>query len=169
MWIAHKVCVYWGWRDQNFWYRKDLAGAQKMTSYPNEYFLFNDVTSALVSLRPFFMSRVLIFRALTSRWPMYDAAENWCERVFSTSSKGAWFCSFVFVRFIRRFYAKFQEIPNLKFRINISFPSESFFFMFIGQFLLCSIVDKWLDKYENDRRQDVEQGNEVKMLKHART
>ena len=31
--------------------------------------------------------------------------------------------------------------------------------MFIGQFLLCSIVDKWLEKYEHDRRQDVEQGS----------
>ena len=31
--------------------------------------------------------------------------------------------------------------------------------MIIGQFLLCSVVDKWLEKYEHDKRQNFQQGN----------
>ena len=31
--------------------------------------------------------------------------------------------------------------------------------MFIGLFLLCSVVDKWLEKYGYNRRQDIQQGN----------
>ena len=31
--------------------------------------------------------------------------------------------------------------------------------MFIGLFLLCSVVDKWLEKYGCNRRQDIQQGN----------
>ena len=89
---------------------------------------------------------------------MCDAAENWCECVFWTNSEGAWFYSFVFVRFLLRFYEKFQEILSLKFRNNVSFTSESFF-VFIGLFLLCSVVDKWLEKYGYNRRQDIQQGN----------
>ena len=30
--------------------------------------------------------------------------------------------------------------------------------MFIGLFLLCSVVDKWLEKYGYNRRQDIQQG-----------
>ena len=62
------------------------------------------------------------------------------------------------MRFLLQFYAKFQEILNLKFRNNVSFTSESLF-VFIELFLLCSVVDKRLEKYGCNRRQDIEQEN----------
>ena len=43
------------------------------------------------------------------------------------------------MRSLLRFYEKFQEILNLKFRNNVFFTSESFF-VFIGLSLLCSVV-----------------------------
>ena len=39
--------------------------------------------------------------------------------------------------------------------------------MFIGLFLLCSVVDKLLEKYGYDMRQDIQQGNTSKMLPHV--
>ena len=65
--------------------------------------------------------------------------------------------------FLCSFYSGFmcsfmQEIFNLKFQNNVSFTSESFF-VFIGLFLLCSVVDKWLEKYGYNRRQDIQQRN----------
>ena len=53
---------------------------------------------------------------------------------------------------------KFQEILNLNFQNNVSFTSESIF-VFTGLFLLCSVVNKWLEKYGYDRRQDILQGD----------
>ena len=62
------------------------------------------------------------------------------------------------MRFLLRFYEQFQEILNLKFQNNVSLTSESFF-VFIGLFLLCSVVDKWFEKHGYNRRQDIQQGN----------
>ena len=41
------------------------------------------------------------------------------------------------------------------------------FFVLIGLFLLCSAVDKWLEKYGYNRRQDIKKGIQVKMLPHV--
>ena len=66
--------------------------------------------------------------------------------------EGAWFCSFVFVRLLLRFFEKFQGIFNWYFRSNVSFNVQELF-VFIGLFLLCFIVDKRRRKsvYEETR------------------
>ena len=66
---------------------------------------------------------------------------------FERIREGAWFRSAVFVRFLLRFYEKFQEILNLVFQNIVSFNVQEAF-VFIGLFLFCSVVDKWLQKYE---------------------
>ena len=68
--------------------------------------------------------------------------------------------------FLLIFLEKFQENLSLSSRNNVSFTSESSF-VFIGLFLLCSVVDKWLKMYRYNRRQEFNMEIQVKMLPYV--